>query len=141
MLTPGKTSSAPTRLKLHQTFKREAVANWLSSGKSATIIGEELGISPGRRAGRALCVEEALRPAPAISALKLELSYRRTFASQLQARTEIFDYIEEFYNGQRIHSALDYLTLRIRNQIQLTKSPFSLSDFSEQAHLQSECKP
>lgn len=44
------------------------------------------------------------------STLKLELVYRRCFASHAQARTQIFDYIETFYNRQRIHSALDYLS-------------------------------
>jgi transposase len=47
-MNPIKTSSSSTRLKFDHTFKREAVANWLSSGKSATVIGEELGISPDR---------------------------------------------------------------------------------------------
>jgi putative transposase len=42
------------------------------------------------------------------STLKLELIYRRAFATRAQARTEIFDYIETFYNRQRAHSALDY---------------------------------
>lgn len=42
------------------------------------------------------------------STLKLELVYRRTFASHLQARSEIFDYIECFYNSHRSHSALNY---------------------------------
>ena len=40
--------------------------------------------------------------------LKLELVYRRSFDSRAQARTQIFDYIETFYNRQRAHSALDY---------------------------------
>jgi putative transposase len=40
--------------------------------------------------------------------LKLDLVYRRCFDSQTQARREIFDYIETFYNRQRTHSALDY---------------------------------
>jgi len=40
--------------------------------------------------------------------LKLELVYRRSFATRAQARTQIFDYIETFYNRQRAHSALDY---------------------------------
>jgi putative transposase len=40
--------------------------------------------------------------------LKLELVYRRCFDTRAQARTQIFDYIETFYNRQRIHSALDY---------------------------------
>jgi transposase InsO family protein len=44
------------------------------------------------------------------SSLKLELVYRRTFASHDQARTAIFDYIECFYNRQRIHSALGYFS-------------------------------
>lgn len=42
------------------------------------------------------------------STLKLELVYRRTFNTRAQARTEIFDYIETFYNRHRSHSALNY---------------------------------
>jgi putative transposase len=42
------------------------------------------------------------------STLKMELIYRRKFASRRQAQREIFDYIEVFYNRQRIHSALGY---------------------------------
>lgn len=40
--------------------------------------------------------------------LKLELVYRRSFQTRAQARTQIFDYIETFYNRQRAHSALNY---------------------------------
>jgi transposase InsO family protein len=40
--------------------------------------------------------------------LKLELVYRRCFDTRAQARTQIFDYIESFYNRQRAHSALNY---------------------------------
>jgi putative transposase len=42
------------------------------------------------------------------STLKLELVYRGGFQSRAQARTQIFDYIEVFYNRQRSHSALDF---------------------------------
>ena len=42
------------------------------------------------------------------STLKLELVYRRLFATRSQARNQIFDYIESFCNRQRAHSALDY---------------------------------
>jgi putative transposase len=42
------------------------------------------------------------------STLKLELVYRGDFQSHAQARTQIFDYIETFYNRQRTHSALGY---------------------------------
>jgi putative transposase len=44
------------------------------------------------------------------STLKFELVYRRNFASPSQARNEIFNYIEAFYNRQRAHSALGYLS-------------------------------
>ena len=44
------------------------------------------------------------------STLKLELVYRCDFATRQQARTAIFDYIEGFYNPQRRHSALNFLS-------------------------------
>jgi putative transposase len=44
------------------------------------------------------------------STLKLELVYRRDFQTRAQAQTQIFDYIEVFYNRQRSHSALNYLS-------------------------------
>jgi transposase-like protein len=40
-----KQTSVPERRKFDQTFKREAVLNWLASGKSAEAVGEELGIN------------------------------------------------------------------------------------------------
>jgi transposase InsO family protein len=42
------------------------------------------------------------------STLKLELVYRLSFENRIQARMQIFDYIETFYNRQRAHSALGY---------------------------------
>jgi putative transposase len=42
------------------------------------------------------------------STLKLELIYRTEFADQTQVRQAVFDYIEVFYNRQRLHSALGY---------------------------------
>lgn len=37
-----------SRRKFDQTFKREAVRLWLSSGKTAREVGSELGINEGR---------------------------------------------------------------------------------------------
>jgi transposase InsO family protein len=42
------------------------------------------------------------------STLKLELIYRQEFAGSTQLRPALFDYIEVFYNRQRLHSALGY---------------------------------
>ena len=44
------------------------------------------------------------------STLKLEMIYRRDFQDARQVRGALFDYIEVFYNRQRLHSALDYRT-------------------------------
>jgi len=40
-----KQTSVRERRKFDETFKREAVLNWLHSGKSAAVVGEELGIN------------------------------------------------------------------------------------------------
>jgi putative transposase len=40
--------------------------------------------------------------------VKLELVQGRVFASRLEARQELFDFIEVFYNQQRLHSGIDY---------------------------------
>ena len=42
------------------------------------------------------------------SSLKRELVHRVQFATRAQARTAIFEWIEIFYNRQRLHSALGY---------------------------------
>jgi len=40
--------------------------------------------------------------------LKTEWIYHFDFTTREQARLAIFDYIEGFYNPQRMHSSLDY---------------------------------
>ena len=42
--------------------------------------------------------------------LKVELVHRCRFATRAQAEAEIFEYIEVFYNRQRLHSTLGYQT-------------------------------
>lgn len=42
--------------------------------------------------------------------LKVEMVYHGKFRTRAQAKLEIFDYIEVWYNRKRRHSALDYLT-------------------------------
>ena len=47
-MKPLKQASVKSRRKFDETFKREALHNWLSSGKSAEVIAQELGLSPDR---------------------------------------------------------------------------------------------
>ena len=44
------------------------------------------------------------------STLKLELIYRRDFATRAQSRREIFSFVEAFYNTRRLHSSLGYVS-------------------------------
>jgi transposase InsO family protein len=44
------------------------------------------------------------------STIKTELIHHETFKTKKEAEQKIFDYIEIFYNRQRIHSTLNYLT-------------------------------
>ena len=48
MLKAIKETSVRVRRKFDPTFKREAVQNWLASGKSARVIAKELGLLPNR---------------------------------------------------------------------------------------------
>ncbi len=42
--------------------------------------------------------------------LKTELVYQRRFATRKEAREAIFEFIEVFYNRQRRHSSLGYVS-------------------------------
>ena len=48
MLKAIKETSIKIRRKFDHAFKREAVQNWLASGKSAEVIAKELGLQPNR---------------------------------------------------------------------------------------------
>lgn len=42
--------------------------------------------------------------------LKVEMIYQTKFETRAQAKLAIFEYIEVFYNRERLHSGIDYLT-------------------------------
>jgi len=42
--------------------------------------------------------------------LKVELVHQRRWGTREEARRDLFAYIESYYNRQRIHSALGYVT-------------------------------
>jgi transposase InsO family protein len=44
------------------------------------------------------------------STLKEELIYRQSWATKAQVRRAVFEFVEVFYNRQRLHSSLDYLS-------------------------------
>ncbi len=44
------------------------------------------------------------------STLKVELVHRHVWATRAQARQAVFEWIDAFYNRQRLHSSLGYRT-------------------------------
>ena len=49
--------------------------------------------------------------------LKTELVHHEHYGTRAQARANVFEYIEVFYNRQRLHSSLGYMSpLQFENQ-------------------------
>ena len=44
------------------------------------------------------------------SSLKIERVHRRMYVTRDQARADVFDYVERFYNVRRRHSTIGYLS-------------------------------
>ncbi len=44
------------------------------------------------------------------STLKMELLHERSYETRQRARAEIFEFIEVYYNRERLHSSLGYLS-------------------------------
>jgi putative transposase len=59
--------------------------------------------------GKADCYDNALMES-FFGTLKTECVDRHSFASRVQARQVIFEYLEAFYNRQRLHSSLGYVS-------------------------------
>ncbi len=53
--------------------------------------------------------------------LKTELIHHRNYQTRAQARAEIIEWIEMFYNGERLHSALGYTSPAEFERISLAK--------------------
>jgi putative transposase len=68
------------------------------------------------------CYDNALAES-FFATLECELLARHTFRTRNQARTALFEYIEVFYNRQRRHSALDYLSPETYERRSATQTP------------------
>ena len=77
-----KPIQSEVRRKYDITFKREAVQNWISSGKSAEVVAKELGLN----SSRLYAWRKLLPPAPAGGGAGA--GGRRSSASELQAELD-----------------------------------------------------
>lgn len=55
------------------------------------------------------CYDNAVKES-FFQSLKVEEVYHRDFKSRAQAKTALFEYIEMFYNRQRLHSSIGYMS-------------------------------
>ena len=78
--------------------------NYSSRAYQALLAKHELVASMSRRGN---CYDNAAMES-FWSSLKRELVHRRKFATHQEARAAIFEWIEIFYNRERLHSALGY---------------------------------
>ena len=44
------------------------------------------------------------------STLKTERTARKTYRTRSEAKADVFDYIERFYNPRRLHSTIGYVS-------------------------------
>src|SRR5712664_2454784 len=90
-------------------LRRPVESTQYASGDYQTALDRQ-GIV-GRMSRRGYCWDNAVAES-FFATLKVELVHDALWATRTAARTELFDYLEVFYNGQRRHSALGYLSPR-----------------------------
>jgi len=81
-------------------------AQYTSAEFAAALAASNLLGSMGRTG---ICWDNAAAES-FFASLKKELVHRTVFPTQAKARTAIAEYIEVFYNRQRLHSSLGYRT-------------------------------
>lgn len=94
------------RLAPNAVFHSDRGTQYTSTEFAAALREHKLRASVGRTG---ICWDNALAES-FFGALKNELVYRTAFPTRTHARRAIAEYIEVFYNRQRLHSALGYRT-------------------------------
>jgi integrase-like protein len=94
--------------RLTQPVLRRPVelAQYASADYRRALRGHGIVCSMSRRGN---CWDNAVAES-FFATVKVELAHEAVWTTRGQARGEIFEYIEQFYNGQRRHSALGYLS-------------------------------
>lgn len=95
-----------TKLADEAVFHSDRGSQYTSEQFRAALAGHGVKSSMGRTG---VCWDNAMAES-FFAALKNELVYRTAFPTQEHARRAVAEYIEVFYNRQRIHSTLGYRT-------------------------------
>lgn len=99
----------PLRGLLHHSDRGSQYA----SGDYQTVLATEGIVCSMSRRGN--CWDNAVAES-FFATVKVELVHDAAWATRAAARAELFEYIEVFYNGQRRHSSLGYLSPRAFEQ-------------------------
>lgn len=102
-LTMARTHRAPPRGLL---FHSDRGSQYASADFSQQLAAHGIVASMSRRGD---CWDNAVAES-FFSTFKLELVYETAWLTRAEARVAIFEYLERFYNGQRMHSALGYVS-------------------------------
>ena len=94
------------RTKYAPEFKDEAVKQVIDKGHSVVDVANRLSPSMSRRGN---CWDNAVAES-FFSNLKSEQIKKQIYSTRAEAKSEIFDYIEGFYNRVRRHKHLDQLS-------------------------------
>lgn len=102
-LTMAVTRRRPAPGLLHHSDRGSQYA---SDGYAALLQRHGMTVS---MSGRGDCWDNAAAES-VWATLKAELVHHERYATREQARASIFEYIEVFYNRQRLHSSLGYVS-------------------------------
>lgn len=104
---------ASNNSKYSQEVREETAKFIIESGKSATSVGEEMGIDKNKiisSMSKPGCPYDNSCVESFFATLKKECIYRKSYATIEEIRRDVFEYIELFYNGKRMHSVLGYMS-------------------------------
>ena len=93
-------------------FTRKVVGHAMSETMLADLVIESLNMGltrQGSMSRKGNCYDNAFDET-FFRTLKVELVYRTKFKTRAEAKAAIFEFIEFWYNRQRLYSSLGYLT-------------------------------
>ena len=97
----------PSRLLAVEVLRRPLEFTQYTSAEFRGLLGRHELVQSLSRPGQ--CWDNAVAES-FFSTLKEELLYRSAWPTRAAARRAIFEYVEVFYNRQRLHSSLGYLS-------------------------------
>jgi putative transposase len=97
------------RRPLHGLLHHSDRGSQYASGDYQAVLADQGIVCSMSRRGN--CWDNAVAES-FFATIKVELVHDAAWATRTAARTELFEYIEVFYNGQRRHSSLGYLSPR-----------------------------